>query len=92
MSVRAVLNGFEEIYTCCDCAASGDANNTNHSLSSSADCTDAHKCGFAESADSSRNTANARIRYYGLANRCRPRCNAGASCPSAACEYDMNAS
>jgi hypothetical protein len=25
-----------------------------------------------------------------LANRCRPRCTAGANRPSAACEYEMN--
>src|SRR5205814_5349568 len=36
--------------------------------------------------------AQARVRSQGFASRCIVRCNAGAKRPSAACEYETNAS
>src|SRR5262249_59939022 len=79
-------------FTHSESVASGDANNTNHSDASNASRIDDHNCGFADNADSSRNSRNARTRNHGFANRCKPRCKAGANRPSAACEYDTNAS
>lgn len=50
-----------------------------------------HRPGSAVRLVLSRNTCNCRNRYQGFANRCSADCNAGASLPSAAWLYEMNA-
>ena len=80
------------LFTHSELADSGDANNTNHSLSSSADSIADHRCGFVDKPVSSRNTCNARRLFHFFARRCNPRCNAGASRPSAAWLYEMKPS
>ena len=80
------------LFTHSDAADSGEANNTNQSLSASAVSIADHKCGFVDNPVSSRNTCNARRLFHRFANRCNPRCNAGANRPSAAWLYEMNPS
>jgi hypothetical protein len=75
-----------------DDAACGQASSTKNSDSSSAARIDDHNAGLTASPVWSRNTSNARRWCHGLANRCKPRCNAGANAPSAAWLYEMNAS
>ena len=72
------------LFTHSEVAASGEANNTNHADSSSASSIADHKCGFVDRPVSSRKIRNARRLFHGFANRCSPRCNAGARRSSAA--------
>ena len=64
-------------------AAAGEASNTKNRDASIASTIEAHRCGFTESAVSSRNTRRARRLYQGRANRCNALSRDGARSPSA---------
>jgi hypothetical protein len=80
------------LFTQCDRAASGEPKRRKKRDPSSACMIVVQSSGVAERLVSSRNTRNARRLYHGFASDWRPRWIAGASRPSAAWLYEMNAS